>query len=319
MDFFLQAAKSTLSIPEPLPPATSTHHGHHTHHPHPTGTPLPPPRPEYPNGPHSPIHVAHAHETGKRALWVFFAMFTISMVVVLLMAKRVERKLRLFHLITATILGMAMLSYLTMANGLFTAIVPVYHHAKDGARVARQLFYARYIDWLFTTPLLLLDLALLSGLPLITTVMLMLADVAMILVGLFAALSHGGEKVRWFMYAISNAFYLYVLFTLVFSGRSAAKLQSSGVQRVYNVTSLMVIVLWTGYPIIFALTEGTGKISVDAEIIAYGVLDVMAKIVFGFYLLIAHSHSEGDSVVISDFFTQPRGANGGYGAIGQDD
>jgi hypothetical protein len=38
----------------------------------------------------------------------------------------------------------------------------------------------------------------------------------------------------------------------------------------------MIIVLWTGYPIIFALTEGKGRISVDAEVICYGILDVVS-------------------------------------------
>jgi len=213
---------------------------------------------------------------------------------------------------------MAMISYLAMASGMGIAIQRQFQNAHDGARVVRQLFYARYIDWAFTTPLLLLDLALLSGLPLITTVMLILADIAMIVTGLFSAFNNSSEKTRWFMYAVSNAFYLYVLFTLIFSGRHASKLQSAGVQRVYNITSLMIIVLWTGYPIIFALTEGKGTLSVDTEIILYGILDVLAKVVFGFYLLIAHSHTEGDSVVLSSFFTEPR--NGaGYGAIGQDD
>jgi hypothetical protein len=45
---------------------------------------------------------------GKKALWVFWAIFTVSFLVVLLMAKRVERKLRLFHLLTATILGVSL-------------------------------------------------------------------------------------------------------------------------------------------------------------------------------------------------------------------
>lgn len=101
---------------------------------------------------------------------------------------------------------------------------------------------------------------------------------------------------------------------------------------------IMTVVLWTGYPIVFALTEGKGRISPDAEVIVYGVLDVVggaealqtglatngyppqfAKIVFGMYLLVAHSHTEGDSVVISEFWTEPRGAGRGYGAISQDD
>lgn len=38
----------------------------------------------------------------------------------------------------------------------------------------------------------------------------------------------------------------------------------------------MTVLLWIGYPIVFALTEGAAKISVDAEVIAYGVLDVVS-------------------------------------------
>lgn len=38
--------------------------------------------------------------------------------------------------------------------------------------------------------------------------------------------------------------------------------------------------LWTAYPIVFALAEGTNKISVDAEIIAYAVLDVYVFLIY---------------------------------------
>ncbi|KAJ9110256.1 hypothetical protein QFC19_001659 [Naganishia cerealis] len=234
------------------------------------------------------------------------------------MAKRVERKLRLFHLITGIILVTAHASYLVMACGMGVTWVRSFKHAADGAPVIRQVFYARYIDWAITTPLLLLDLALLAGLPTIQIIPLMFADLVMVLVGLFAALQDSSEKSRWFLYAISCAFYLYVLFTIVVSGRHAASLQSSGVRRIFNVTAGMIIVLWTGYPIIFALTEGKGRISVDAEVISYGILDFFAKIVFGFYLLIAHSHTEGDSVVLPESWTEPRGAVR-YGAIASDD
>jgi len=37
---------------------------------------------------------------------------------------------------------------------------------------------------------------------------------------------------------------------------------------------LRVTSLWTAYPIVFGLTEGANRLSVDTEIIAYGVLDV---------------------------------------------
>jgi bacteriorhodopsin len=77
--------------------------------------------------------------------------------------------------------------------------------------------------------------------------------------------------------------------------------------------------LWTAYPIVFALAEGTNKITVDAEIIAYGVLDVAAKLGFTYMLLLVHTHGE-DAIEFPEWFTEPRlgeSSDGrtGYGAI----
>ena len=92
----------------------------------------------------------------------------------------------------------------------------------------------------------------------------------------------------------------------------------------------MTIALWTAYPIVFGLTEGSNKISVDAEIIAYGVLDVAAKLGFGYLLVFLHTHGEGDNYVLPDWMVNnkagadgagPGGADGRgrYGALGQRD
>jgi bacteriorhodopsin len=58
------------------------------------------------------------------------------------------------------------------------------------------VFYARYVDWLFTTPLLLLDLALLAGLNGADITNVIIADVIMILTGLFAAFGVT-ERAKW--------------------------------------------------------------------------------------------------------------------------
>jgi len=47
--------------------------------------------------------------------------------------------------------------------------------------VFRQIYWARYVDWAITTPLLLLDLTLLSGLPGAEILLAIFADVAMVL------------------------------------------------------------------------------------------------------------------------------------------
>ena len=39
---------------------------------------------------------------------------------------------------------------------------------------------------------------------------------------------------------------------------------------------------------IWGLADGSRKVNVDAEIVAYAVLDVLAKPVFGFWLLFTH-------------------------------
>jgi bacteriorhodopsin len=43
-----------------------------------------------------------------------------------------------------------------MACGMGITWVRQFKHASDGAPIIRQVFYARYIDWAITTPLLLL-------------------------------------------------------------------------------------------------------------------------------------------------------------------
>ena len=63
------------------------------------------------------------------------------------------------------------LSYYAMATGSGTsfATVGVEHHVTTDGRgynmiISRQIFYVRYIEWILTTPLFLLNLALLAGL-----------------------------------------------------------------------------------------------------------------------------------------------------------
>jgi bacteriorhodopsin len=55
--------------------------------------------------------------------------------------------------------------------------------------VHREVYWARYVDWLLTTPLLLVDLGLLAGLNGASLFSVIIADIIMILGGLFAALS----------------------------------------------------------------------------------------------------------------------------------
>ena len=52
---------------------------------------------------------------------------------------------------------------------------------------------------------------------------------------------------------------------------------------------------------VWAISEGAHLISVDGEVIAYAVLDILAKPIFGFWLLYAHGATD-DNVEVNGFW-----------------
>lgn len=111
---------------------------------------------------------------------------------------------RVYHVITTMITIIAALSYFAMATGTgfkFNYIV-IHEHHRHGIpdtykAVIRQVFWARYVDWTLTTPLILLDLSLLAGMSGANILVAVLADVIMCLTGLFAAFGHKHHGSKW--------------------------------------------------------------------------------------------------------------------------
>jgi hypothetical protein len=66
--------------------------------------------------------------------------------------------------------------------------------------------------------------------------------------------------------------FLYVIGKLVVSSRRAAITRSATVGRFFTAISVYTIIIWAIYPLIWALGEGTQRISVNAEIVVYAVV-----------------------------------------------
>ena len=88
-------------------------------------------------------------------------------------------------MITTFICLIASLAYLAMATGN-----GIYVRTFDN----REFFYARYIDWFFTTPLQLTDLLGFAGAGPNTTNFLLGVDILMIVSGLIGAFFSGDGK-----------------------------------------------------------------------------------------------------------------------------
>ena len=187
------------------------------------------------------------------------------------------------HHVTASffVCAIAACAYYAMATGIGTITVNGY-----------EIFFARYVDWAVTTPLLLLGLVTVG----IAAVaggeagreragllgFVIGADILMIITGFVAALRNGNDD-KWVWYAISIVFFLLVLWA-VFG--PVKEYVSSTMKPLYMRLLTILTVLWVIYPVLWALgTEGTGTLSLTGEIAVFAVIDVVSKVGFGILLV----------------------------------
>ncbi|MCJ1325314.1 hypothetical protein MMC10_001977 [Thelotrema lepadinum] len=265
-----------------------------------------------------------ASEVGRRSLWVVFVIMVISSLAMYTMAYRVPASKRLFHIITAFITTFAAISYYAMAvgDGVYDNVIKFTESHGNGIPdtyyyQSREVYWARYVDWSVTTPLLLLDLSFLAGLSGANILVAVVADLVMILTGLFAGLAKD-DSVSWGYYAMACIAYLVVVYQLAFNGRAAVAGKDSKTATFFTSIAGFTLLLWTAYPIIWGVADGSRILAVDGEIIGYAVLDVLAKPVFGFWLLFTHDAMASTSISLGGFWSHGLTSEGGI-RVGDDD
>merc|ERR1712232_401448 len=119
----------------------------------------------------------------------------------------------------------------------------------------RNVYWMRYVDWFFTTPFFLLDLALLAG-----------AD-------------------------NSDTFYVMLMNAIcIASGAMMAKAKTLGssVGAKYTSVTATTMAIWCIYPAMYLAAEVFRAVTVEQEVLIYAVIDVIAKCGMGFLLLGSH-------------------------------
>lgn len=218
-------------------------------------------------------------DLGKTFLWVAFAGLFLPTLYMFNSAFSLPDGKRYFHVISALICAIASVAYLVMATG--NGALYIYGH--DGKY--RQFLFARYIDWVFTTPLQLLDLAGLAGASYETTFTLLALDALMIIAGLIGALIGGNHTACWAFWAFGMMAFIPIVYILGYQLPGAAA--SAAAKEIYGKVSKLTIYFWAAYPVVWVLAEGTSTISSDVETILYTFLDIVAKSVFGIMIVSA--------------------------------
>ncbi len=203
-----------------------------------------------------------------------------------LMAGNVPRVYRSVMVVAGIITGVACYHYFQMSSiyrgnlaGLFDA-----NGVRNPLAEIKQFPTAyRYIDWLITVPLLVLEIPLLLNLGakakgLFRT--LLAASIAMLVFAWIAEESIIGSVSWWANYIISCLAWLYIVFFLYTKATEQMVGQPEPIVRAIKTLRLYILVGWTIYPIGFLMSL-LGPGGESAREICYNVADVINKVGFG--------------------------------------
>ena len=160
----------------------------------------------------------------------------------------------------------------------------------------------RYVDWLLTVPLLLVEvvavLALAATVSKSLIMRLVPASAAMIALGYPGEIASAkGDQILYGV--LSTLPFIYILYVLFVELTKSLDRQPAGVAATVKNLRLLLIATWGVYPIAYILGMGAGDPTANAFVgvqVGYTIADVLAKCVFGLTILkIARmkSHAEG--------------------------
>jgi len=213
---------------------------------------------------------------------------------------RVLPKYRLAVMVSATVTSIAAYHYFRMfdsfshAYGMNTDTAAVNGAAGDmGALAFGAAHYNvgyRYIDWLLTVPLLLVELVAVLGL--VKAIQSSLLKRLVPAAALMIILGYPGD-IHTQLFGLSNSMwgllstipFLYIMYVLWVELSKSLSSQSEKVRKIFQGLRLLLIATWGVYPITFILAMNSTGAPTGSEVMArelgYSIADILAKCLFG--------------------------------------
>ena len=158
----------------------------------------------------------------------------------------------------------------------------------------------RYVDWLLTVPLLLVELIAVLALPRAQSrsllARLVVAAILMIALGYPGEVAtESGPRILWFV--LSFIPFVYILYVLWFELSKSLDSQPKEVVGLISVLRYIILITWLFYPVAYLLqgggaATGAGEVAVQ---VGYSIADVTAKAGYGIFIfLLAYRKTEID-------------------------
>ena len=147
----------------------------------------------------------------------------------------------------------------------------------------------RYIDWLLTVPLQMVEFYLI--LAAVTVVagslfwQLLLGSLVMLI---FGFMGEAGIMAAMPAFIIGMLAWLYMIYVLYMgAGKAAVASTSASVQTAYNSMLLIIVVGWAIYPLGYVFGLMTGSVDANTLNWVYNLADFVNKILFGLFIWMA--------------------------------
>merc|ERR1739846_291151 len=150
----------------------------------------------------------------------------------------------------------------------------------------------RYMDWLLTVPLLLIEILLVMKLDDATfnakAKSLGVGSALMIVSGYYGELTVTGDLTpRWFCWFLSMAFFLYIVYELLVGLKAAIESETDPVVKgKIELACLMTVVSWCTYPVVYlfpmlGISASNAVVSIQ---LGYCVSDIISKCGVGLFI-----------------------------------
>ncbi|RKD97959.1 bacteriorhodopsin [Halopiger aswanensis] len=189
---------------------------------------------------------------------------------------------RQYYTVLGAISLIATLAYAAMAMGYGWLSV-------DG----RTVFAPRYIDWILTTPLLLLYLGWLADVNRNRLALVAGVNTVVMVGGFGAALLTG--TVRFALFGLAAVAYVGLLYLILQPMTTRASEQADAIQSLFTGLRNLTVILWSVYPVIWLLgTAGFGLLTLPVDVMLTTYLDLLTKVGFGLIALNAGAALEAE-------------------------
>jgi bacteriorhodopsin len=223
-----------------------------------------------------PIGESVLSVNGSNWLWAVCALFGLAFLIVFGWSFKAKAGEKVFHYIYTIALLVSTIAYFAMASDLGYSVVDQANEIAKGA--SRQIFFAKYINWVVSFPALLLAIGLASGVS--WAVIIFNIFLAWTWIVSFLVAAYTTTNYKWGFFVAGVVTWNLIGCNLFQAGRTAAR--RVGIARDYTIMAGWLNSMFLVYTVAFGISDGGNNIGVTPSFIFFGILDILTFIGIAF-------------------------------------